>query len=227
MGSEGSSSSSSSSSSDAAANVNEYIQDKKIVSCSLGLSKLSEENIMGVVGSMVAGKNYVHSSLWLSDKDFDNTNEIGLVIEYGKYKQELETKFIINNEGKQVEEKIEKKYVIYHYKEKGGLRYYVKKYDDFKKIFATTAYVDLDVDPDNQIMFKDFIQKCAPVEKNEWIQEKYHFLKYNCQNFTAHALKILKPNYRPRDIQITDKKNAGVKKESILPYCILSALKNK
>ena len=225
MGSEGSSSSSSSS--DAAANVNEYIQDKKIVSCSLGLCKLSNENIIGVVGNMFAGKNYVHSALWLSDKSFDNTNEIGLVIEYGKYKQELETKFIIDEEGKQVEEKIEKKYVIYHYKEKGGLRYYVKKYDDFKKIFATTAYADLDVDPDNQMMFKDFIQKCAPVEKSEWIQEKYNCLSYNCQHFTAHALRILKPEYKQRYIQITDKKNAGTQRESILPGCILSALKNK
>lgn len=225
MGSEGSSSSSSSS--DAAANVNEYIQDKKIVSCCIGLSQLNSENLTGVVGTIVGGKNYVHSALWLSDKDFENTNEKGLIIEYGNYKKEFETKFVIDNDGNKVIEKIEKKYVIYHYNEKGGLRYYVKNYEDFKKIFATTAYVDLDVDPDNQVMFKDFIKNCAPFEKNEWIQEKYHFLKNNCQHFTAHALKVLKPNYRPKDIQITDKRNAGLKKESILPQCILNALKNK
>ena len=226
MGSE-SSSSISDSSSDSAAKINEYIQDKKIVSCSLGLSELSQENITGVVGSIIGGKNYVHAALWLSDKDFENTNEKGLLIEYGNYKQELETNFIINENGKREEIKIEKKNVIYQYKEKGGLRYYVKNYDDFKKVFATTAFVELDVAPDNQIMFKDFIQKCAPIEKYEWIKDKYHFLNNNCQHFAAHALKILNPIYKAKDIQIIDKKNAGKKKETIIPSCILNALKKK
>ena len=125
MGSEGSSSSSSS---DSAANIKDYIQDKKIVSCSIGLSKLSDENLAGVVGSFVGGKYYVHSALWLSDKDFENTNEKGLVIEYGNYKKEYETQFVLDNNGKKVIEKIEKKNVIYHYNEKGGLRYYIKNY---------------------------------------------------------------------------------------------------
>lgn len=221
----GSEASSSNSNSDACSNVNEYIKDKRIVSCSLGLSQLSTENIKGVVGNFLGGKNYVHAALWLSDKDFENTDEKGILIEYGNYQQEVETNFIFNENGKREEIKIEKKYVIYHYKEKGGLRYYIKNYEDYKKIFATTAYVDLDIANENQIMFNDFIQKCAPIEKNEWIKNNYDFLNYNCQHFTAHALKILSPIYKPKDIQIIDKKNAGPKRETIIPSCILKILK--
>ena len=220
MGSEGSSSSSSS---DSAASVNEYIQDKKIVSCSLGLSKLGEATIKSFFGNMLAGKNYVHSALWLSDKNFDNTNEKGLIIEYGYYEQEKEIEYIPDN-GIQKQKVVDKKNVIYHYKEKGGLRYYVKDYADYKKIFATIAYVDLDIPVENQMMFQDFINIIAPVQDNEWILKNYNFRTKNCQHFCAYALKQLKPLFRLRDIIINDKKNATQKRDSIIPDCILETL---
>lgn len=172
---------------------------------------------------MIAGKNYVHSALWLSDKDFENTNEKGLLIEYGYYEQEKELEYYMDD-GKQKMKVVDKKNVIYHYKEKGGLRYYVKNYEDYKLIFATIAYVDLDIEPENQIMFKDFINKIAPVKENEWIQKNYDFLRKNCQHFCANALKLLKPVFSLKDIIIIDKKNASQKRDSIIPNCIINVL---
>lgn len=79
--------------------VNDYILDKKIVCCSIGISNLSQNNIISVLEdltSLIMGTQYIHNVLQLCDKGFDNDDEKGLLIEYGNYDQELETIFIID-----------------------------------------------------------------------------------------------------------------------------------
>ena len=105
------------------------------------------------------------------------------------------------------------------------MRYYAKPYQEYRDIFGTVAYIELDVDNDNQIMFLDFINKLAPINEEEWIKDKYHFLDHNCHDFTSKAIKLLKPTFRPKDIKVNDKsKLSGSKRESILPAGILAAL---
>lgn len=43
----------------------------------------------GDVENIVKGKNYVYSTLWLSNKDFENSNEKGSIIEHGNTKKEF------------------------------------------------------------------------------------------------------------------------------------------
>lgn len=231
MGSESisSSSSSSSSSSYSSAYIKNYIKDKNIVSCCIGLSYLSQENYAQKLADKVAGKYYTHSSLWLSDKKYeDEDNAYGLILEYGHYDQEYDIQFCVDDQNKIKIMKVKKSCVIYQYEEKGGLRYYAKRYQDYRNFFGSVAYVELDVEEKNQIMFIDFLNKLAPKNEDKWTKEKYHFYDHNCQNFTAEALKILKPTFRPKDIKVNDnRKLSGKKRESILPNCILEALQSK
>jgi hypothetical protein len=229
MGSESSvseSSSSSSSSAYSAAYIKKYIKDKKIFSCCIGISNLSQESYTQKIANVIGGKYYTHTALWLSDKRYeDEDNAYGLVLEYGKYDEEYEIKVIVDDKGKEKKMEVKKSCVIYHYGKKGGLRYYAKPYQEYRDIFGTVAYIELDVDNDNQIMFLDFINKVAPIDKEEWIKDKYHFLDNNCHDFTSKAIKILKPTYRAKDIKVNDKsKLSGTKRESILPAGILEAL---
>jgi hypothetical protein len=233
MGSESSGSESSGSISESsaysAAYIQKYIKDKKIFFCCLGISNLSKESYTQKIANVVAGKYYTHTSLWLSDQKpyEDEDNAYGLVLEYGKYDEEYEIKIIVDDYGKEKKMEVKKSCVIYHYGKKGGLRYYAKRFQDYIDIFGTVAYVELDVENDNQIMFLDFINKVAPVNEEEWIKDKYHFIEKNCHDFTSKAIQILKPSYRAKDIKVNDKtKLSGSKRESILPGGILTALKS-
>ena len=200
--------------------INKYIKDKKIFSCILGISIKK--------GNLIAGKYYTHTSLWLSDKKQyeDEDNPYGLVFEYGNYNEEDEIKVIVNDNGKDKKMEVKRSCVIYHYGKKGGLRYYAKCLNDYLDIFGTVAYVGLDFENDNQIMFLDFINRVAPVNEEEWIKDKYHLFDKNCHDFVSKAIQILKPFYRSKDIKVIDKsKLSGSKRESILPAVILTALK--
>lgn len=230
MGSEGSSSSSSSSSSSYSASyIKDYIKDKKIASCCIGLCKLPTESIATKALNKVVGKYYTHSSLWLSDKNYeDEDNAYGLILEYGAYDEEYDIKFETDENGKQKKMEVKKSCVIYCYEKKGGLRYYAKRYQDYREIFGNVAYVESDVSENEQLMFIDFLKKVAPKDEEEWTKEKYDFLYHNCHTFTSHAIKVLKPDYRQKDIKVIDKdKLSGAKRESILPPNILQALKSK
>lgn len=86
MGSEGSTSKSSSRVD--AANIIEYIYDIKLFNA-VKDKPIKQWKFNGDVENIVEGKNYVYSALWLSNKDFENTNEKGLIIEYGNSKKEF------------------------------------------------------------------------------------------------------------------------------------------
>ena len=90
--------------------------------------------------------------------------------------------------------------IIYRYGDKGGLRYYVKKYSEFITEFGDIGYIDLNIKPNNQRPFVEFIDNVAKLEDNKWIKAKYkvsmfNSINYNCHNFVIEALKILKPYF--------------------------------
>ena len=147
-----SSSIASASSANSVVNLIEQWENKPIASCVLGISKIG-------ISSNFSSK-IVHSALLLLQKkiDYDEDddevilNETGIIIEYGDYnpnKYDIEKEYV------------KKGLVIYRYDEKGGLRYYVKKYKDFIKEFGGIGYVDLNIDENNQQSLSHFIDKIA------------------------------------------------------------------
>lgn len=224
----GSQSISSSISNSGSAEIKEFIKTRIIVSCCLGISSLSTESISGKIGNYLGGKYYTHTALWLSDKKMEeDESALGLILEYGCYDQEYDVKVIVDDKGQEKEMKIKKDSVIYHYGDEGGLRYYVKEYDKFQEIFGTIAFVDLDIDTEQQLKFDDFMKKCAPDKENEWIKDKYNWRTHNCHDFSERAIRILKPIYIQKNIIIKDKsKKTSKERESVLPNGILKALKN-
>ena len=103
--------------------------------------------------------------------------------------------------------------VIYRYGEKGGLRYYAINYSNYLKEFGNIGYIDMDINRD-QMTFLNFIDQCAPLNKNQWTRERYSLLVNNSHTFISEALKILKPEFRHHDIQIGEyAKNTKKKKD--------------
>ena len=155
------------------------------------------------------------------DDDEVILNENGIIIEYGDYgpnKSNIEKEYVKNG------------LVIYRYGDKGGLRYYVKKYKDFIKEFGDIGYVDLNIDENNQQSFSHFIDKIAKIEDNKWIQYKYSAsFNFHCQTFTIEALKELKPyfnssNIYPQNLELATKKSK--KKLDFIPSNIKTELMN-
>lgn len=220
MGSVGSSFGSSDAS---ASDIKEYIQNHSIVFCAIGMSHLSTDTLGKKVLDYFAGNIYSHTCLWLSDKSpFDDDNTLGLVVEYGNYLKEYEDKPFIDEKGRIM--KVDKKGVIYHYNEKGGLRYYIKSYKDFDSYLGSVGIAELQLD-DNPMIFKDFIEECAPIEGEQWIQKKYHPKYYNCHSFTEQAIKILKPKFNQGMIKVKDSsKKKGKSRDSLFPDNIREAL---
>ena len=162
----------------------------------------------------------VHTSLLLLDVDSEQLEDVdklpGILIEYGEYSPEMA-----------VTEKqyTEKGYIKYHYGLKGGLRYYVIDFMDFKEKFCHNGYVILDIDASNQMTFSSFINLCAPEKEEKWLKSKYNLISNNCQDFSAHAIGILKPIYIKSKIHLgVDTINNTPKKESIIPDKILKVL---
>jgi len=122
-----------------------------IVSCVLGISKI------GLTSNL--NNKISHAAILLLKKEIDYDedddteilNENGILIEYGDY------------DSNKYEEKVlvKKGLVIYHYGDKGGLRYYIKKYSEFIKEFGDIGYIDLNMHVDNQITFNTFLNKVA------------------------------------------------------------------
>lgn len=183
--------------------------DTCIYSCVLGIS-----SIKTFFGETIAK----HTALLLSNKksrELRKKGGLGILIEYGEYAPSM----------CEEEKKYEKNgYVIYRYKDKGGLRYYAKDFKEFKNEFGDIGYVNLDIDQINQKTFTDFIDKCAPENEFKWIKKNYNLITFNCQTFTAHALSILKPEYDERFIDKGIKTNHYEENESIIPKCILKIL---
>ena len=193
----------SSSSATPVANLIEQWENKPIASCVLGISKINMASSLN--------SNVSHSALLLLQKeidyDQDDEDEIkkenGILIEYGDYKPSMDkTENIYTQKG----------YVIYRYGDKGGLRYYVKKYGEFIKEFGDIGYIDLNIDVDNQQSFNHLINKIAKLDENKWIQAKYSsFNDFNCQTFSIYALKEIKPYFNSSNIYPTDP-NLAIKK---------------
>lgn len=170
-----------------------------IASCILGFSYIN-------IASYLINK-VKHTALLLLPEKIDYDDEVnfsklkkklGILIEFGDYNPNM-----CNDEKNYVE----KKYVIYHYDNKGGLRYYGKIYDDFCKEFGNLGYIEFNIKADYQISFSTFLDTIAKKENNKWIQERYDPFNFNCQNFVIEALKILKPYFTSENIMIPNVKD--------------------
>jgi len=188
-----SSSVSSTSGSNTVSSLIEQWGNKPIASCVLGISKIGKKSNWS--------NKISHSALLLLNKeidyDQDDEDEIlkesGIIIEYGDYSPNMsETEKDYTKRG----------LVIYHYGDKGGLRYYVKNYREFIEQFADMGYIDLNIDEYNQQTFEHFVNTIAKKEDYKWIQSNYSigFNNFNCQTFSIEALKELKPYFNSSNI---------------------------
>ena len=194
------------SSSSSSAPVSDIISQWKnscIQSCVLGISKIGMTSNLSTKIS--------HAAILLLNKEIDydedddniilDTN--GILIEYGEYDP---------NKGEE-KNKVKKGLVVYHYGEKGGLRYYIKKYGNFIEEFGDIGYIDLNIHSDNQISFDTFLDKIAKLEDNKWTLNNYSAIyNFNCQNFAIEALHELNPhfvigNIYPKDPNLAAKKS--------------------
>ena len=171
-----------------------------IVSCVLGISKKEMASPLF--------NNITHASLLLLNKKIDyeeDTDSDGMLIEYGNYSPNMpETEKDFKKKGM----------VIYRYGEKGGLRYYVKKYSEYIKQIANIGYIDLNIDIYNQQSFVNFMEHIAKREDSKWIQQNYSvgLTNLNSHTFVIEALKELKPyfnfdNIFPCDSDLAKKKS--------------------
>ena len=194
------------SSSSSSAPVSDIISQWKnscIQSCVLGISKIGMTSNLSTKIS--------HAAILLLNKeidyDEDDDNIIletnGILIEYGEYDP---------NKGEE-KNKVKKGLVVYHYGEKGGLRYYIKKYGRFIEEYGDIGYIDLNIHSDNQISFDTFLDKIAKLEDNKWTLNNYSAIyNFNCQNFAIEALHELNPhfvigNIYPKDPNLAAKKS--------------------
>ena len=208
-----SSSNSSTSSAFAVGDVVNKMNQQSIKSCIIGISTI---NILsGRLSDMS------HSALLLLDieSEYIKENSTGILIEYGDYCPEM---------SQTEKEYVRQKYVKYRYDgDKGGLRYYVNTYKDFKKKFSDIGYIELDIDEKDQMTFDNFIEKIAPNYSEDWIKCKYATYSHNCQDFVVEALKVLNPLYSTKDVfPIKDPKllETKEKKVSFIPSRIISEL---
>ena len=160
-----------------------------IASFCLGISKINFASKLSYEIS--------HSAILLFQKEIDfdcDEEELGILIEYGDYSP---------NMSKEESESVKKGRVIYHYGDKGGLRYYVKTY---------------------------FTSIVAKKEDNKWIKEKYSIAYgFNCQTFSTEAIKVLKPHFNAGNIFPSDKdlkKKKYIKKLDFIPSNIRTELVN-
>ena len=213
-----SSSSSSSFSSSSTKSIVEQLNEKKIASCVLAMSKINMNNL---------NKNFAHAALLLintqSEVD-DRSRGNGIVIEYGDYSPKM-------SEEERVD--VEKGIVIYRYGDKGGLRYYSIEYKEYIKIFGDICYVSMDIESHNQMTFQYFIDSIAPTSENIWIKEKYKVSilngiigkdNHNCQSFASKALMKLKPKFNPIQITVKDESRRTKKKIDVFPSAIKEVL---
>ena len=180
-----------------------------IVSCVLGISKI------GLTSNL--NNKISHAAILLLKKEIDYDedddteilNENGILIEYGDYdSNKYEEKVLVN-----------KGLVIYHYGDKGGLRYYIKKYSEFIKEFGDIGYIDLNIHVDNQITFNTFLNKVAKPEENKWIKKNFSScFNFNCQTFAIEALKELKPHFNSCNIYPNDENLLGKKSKQKLEF---------
>ena len=138
--------------------------------------------------------------------------KFGILIEYGYYNP---------NMCPEEKEYTDKGLVAYHYGDKGGLRYYGKKYSEFIKEFGNIGYINLNIDENNRKSFGYFINEIAKVEDNKWIQSKYVVsltYNFNCQTFAIEALKLINPYFHLGDVNPADPELAKKKSRAKLGF---------
>lgn len=211
-----SSSSSSGSSSNSIKDLVERLNNTKIISCAVGLSKIKGNSL---------SRDFCHASLLLYDQNVDDDIAIekidGILIEYGDY---------YPNMSEEEKKKVYNKQVIYHYNDKGGLRYYGCNMNHFIEEFSDIGYISMAIKEDRRKTFTYFLEEIAPITDNTWTREKYKVnitngfigkANHHCQIFVAEALKILRPSYKIKDINLIDNSYlAKGKKTDILPTSI-------
>ena len=190
-------------------NLSDFL-DLSVSSCVLGISKRS------ITSNIIA--NIPHASLLLLKKEINDfydddelENESGIIIEYGEFSPDMtETR---KNNSKNNE-------VIYPYGDKGGLRYYVKKYGEFIKQFGDIGYIDLNIEQNNEQTIEYFINKITKSEDNIWIKDNYSIglTNFNSHTFVIEALKILKPHFHPFNAHPTDLALAQRKNKARLDF---------
>ena len=150
----------------------------------------------------------VHTALFISDRDKneDSFEEIGIVLEYGKY----ESKDNSNGEMK------------YEYIN-GGMRYGWVELKEFQENLASVASINLDIQP--FLLFRDLIEKIKSDDK--WDCDSYSMINHNSLHFCAKAIKILKAKYDNNGVTIKSKERPiSGKKKDIIPPIILKALES-
>lgn len=151
-----------------------------ISSCIFGISKISTSHM----AILLLPKKIDYEDMGIED-------EYGILIEYGDYSPDM-----CDDEQKKVLEGL----VIYRYRHNGGLRYYLKKYGEFVNEFGN--FIDLNIKPENKILFIHFIDKIAKIEDNKWIKQKY---SYNFSHtFIIESLKVLQPYFSRMNIYTVD-----------------------
>ena len=192
-----------------------------ISSCVLGISK-KETNSMLI-------NNLSHAALFLMTEeigfefdDIELNERKGVVIEYGKYRQ---------NSSDSDKDNIMKGLVIYRYGDEGGLRYYVKKYGEFIKDLGDIGFIDFNIDEENQQSFQMFIDKFVKSENDKAIKNNYYksLNNYNNHTFIMEALKELKPHFNLGNVYPTDPnlvKKKSKQKLDFIPSDIKSELNN-
>ena len=183
-----SSSNSSSNSSTCVKDITKEWETNCMASCVLGISKI------GMASNL--SYDYAHAALLLLDKQIDYNGDckyekdMGILIEYGDYSPDM---------NKKEKNFVDKGYVVYHYGNKGGLRYYGKKYKEFIKDFGDIGYIDFNIAADNQNTFEYFLSHITNLEEKKWIKERYvafgFINSFNCQTFAKESIKLLKPYY--------------------------------
>ena len=205
-------------------NVKDLVQsfDKTTIkTCIIGIAGIGKE------GFLKSQKTATHASLFLSENEANKFGKYavggdeieGIIMEYGAYLPNG-----INNEEER--EAVDNGYVIYRYgKTNGGLRYYRNTFSVFKKSFSDSIYMVLEVKKYDQISFSYLLDKIAPKDENKWISKNYKTFTFNCRNFVAHALNVIKPIYDPRNIEKgSNTQTRPEKAEKFIPKDILDVL---
>ena len=189
------------------------INKASIKSCIIGISKLPFHYL---------DHNIAHAALFLSEVKHNKLIEKkeGILVEFGYYPPEKV------EEKRKEEEYMKNGQVIYRYGwELGGLRYYTNNYENFKNNFCDVGMIKLNIFKDNYMTFSTFINEIATKSENKWIKSKYNWANFNCQNFIAESIDILKPNYDKNIIKGNNVKVDEKNIEDIIPNIIKKKLK--
>ena len=188
------------------------INKTSITSVIVGISEIS---VLSKVSNSVT-----HAAILLLDINLEEQEDldkklVGILMEFGDYSPEMSTS---------EKDYTERKLVHYRYGDQGGLRYYGKNLEEFKKEFGNRSYIEMDISSHRQKTFDAFINEIAPTYSSKWTKNSYSLNSCNCQHFVAEALKLLRPTYSKFKVTNTVDPNNSSKKTKQIPNVILKVL---